>query len=406
MATDERDDEDDYFDGPGRDEPAPGLNPVPASGPARLAVRSLLFGGSGAFATTLYLDTHPGVWHAVVTLLCALVSVLLVIRLALYPGNLAPELRPRPAWWLLLGVLAVTTSITRLLGGNVWIIVVMALATTTGAGLYRIKGFAPVGLITAGGAGLALLSGATNSGVLLEGAAAGIAALFGAQAWRRVTLLRELHETRQELAKVAVVDERNRIARDLHDLLGHTLALASVKLELTERCFDKDAPRARRELADARAVVRDSLIEVREVVTGYRRPSLGNQLVSARRLLVAYGIDIRYDGEAEWELPAEVDAVLAWVLRESVTNVVKHSKATTCEITVSIDHGDKPTVSVEITDDGIGRQGTRVGGGLSGMGDRVRELGGSFETHPAEPHGFTVRTVIPITARPNQGSKS
>lgn len=401
MAMDERDDEDDYFGPSGEAEPAPEVSSVPSSGPARLVVRSLLFGGSGAFATTLYIDTHPALWQAVVTLLCALVSVLLVIRLALYPGALAPDLAPRPNWWLLLGALVVTTATARLIGGTVWIILVMAAATTAGAGLYRIKGFAPVGLITAAAAGLALLAGATNSGILLEGAAGGIAAMFGAQAWQRVTLLRELHETRRELAKVAVVDERNRIARDLHDLLGHTLALASVKLELTERCFDKDAPRARRELADARAVVRDSLIEVREVVTGYRRPSLGNQLVSARRLLVAYGIDVRYDGQTEWALPAETDAVLAWVLRESVTNVVKHSKARTCEITVVV---EKNAVSVEITDDGVGRQGTRVGGGLSGMGDRVRELGGSFETHPAEPHGFTVRAEIPLTVAANQGA--
>lgn len=368
-------------------------NPVRASSTGRLALRSVLFVAGGGFATALYLGTHPEPWRAAVTLGCALVSVLLVVRLALYPGGLAPELRPAPAWWALLALLGVAASVTRLVGGDVWVIAVLAFATTFGAGMFRFKGFAPIGLVTAVSAALALVAGSDNTQILLDGLAAGAAAVFGAQAWRRVTLLRELHETRRELARVAVVEERNRIARDLHDLLGHTLALASVKLELTERCFDTKPERARTELAEARAVVRDSLIEVREVVTGYRRPSLGTQVNSARRLLLANGIALRFDGPAKWELPADVDAALAWVVRESVTNVVKYSQAAHCDITVTIE----PSVArLEVADDGVGRQGTRIGGGLSGMGDRVGELGGSFETGAADPHGFRIRAEVPL----------
>jgi two-component system sensor histidine kinase DesK len=206
----------------------------------------------------------------------------------------------------------------------------------------------------------------------------------------------QLRETRRELARMAVAEERIRIARDLHDLLGHTLALASVKLELVERCLDVDMDRARAELTDARAVVRDSLVEVREAVTGYRQPSLGSELAAARRLLVASRIDPRFDVPERWELPRDVDSALAWVVREAVTNVIKHSQAHTCRIGVAIDDGG---VVAEIADDGVGRQTDRRGGGTAGMTERLAGLGGTLAADSDGSSGFLVRAVVPLPGR-------
>jgi two-component system sensor histidine kinase DesK len=334
--------------------------------------------------------------QAAVTLVCAAISVTLFTWLALYPGELAPRMIPTRTWWVLSLALAAVAVVSRLVGGQIWVAAIMAAATTLGAGASH-RGLGPkVAVIVLGAAATAVFADANETAIMLEGLAAGAAALFGAQAWRRVAVMDQLRETRRELARVAVADERIRIARDLHDLLGHTLALASVKLELVDRCFDADPERARLELTDARAVVRDSLVEVREAVTGYRQPSLGSELASARRLLVASQIDCEFDVPERWGLPGEVDAVLAWVVRESVTNVIKHSSARTCRITVTI---TEESVTADIADDGVGRRFPRRGGGLSGMGERLARLGGTLVTDTVAPSGFQVRAVVPLEVR-------
>ena len=144
---------------------------------------------------------------------------------------------------------------------------------------------------------------------------------------RRNVLIWKLNQTRAELARMAVADERLRISRDLHDLLGHSLSLIALKSELAGRTIESDPQRAAREIAEVEAVARRSLADVRQAVTGYRQPSLAAELAAARRMLASAGIDCRVDAPGTYDLPPEVDALLAWTVREAATNVVRHSGA-------------------------------------------------------------------------------
>ena len=364
--------------------------------PMRLVVRSLAVVLGGVVTAVLYLETEPAAWQAVVTLVCAAITIGLFNWLALFPGEQAPRMVPTRLWWVLAVALSAAAIGARLVGGQVWVVAVLAAATTFGAGASHRGGVVKVAVVAIAAAAVASVADADQTSILVEGAAAGAAAMFGAQAWRRVAVMDQLRETRRELARMAVAEERIRIARDLHDLLGHTLALASVKLELVERCLDVDMDRARAELTDARAVVRDSLVEVREAVTGYRQPSLGSELAAARRLLVASRIDPLFDVPERWELPRDVDSTLAWVVREAVTNVIKHSQARTCRIGVVVDAGE---VVAEIADDGVGRQTDRRGGGTAGMTERLAELGGTLAADSDGSSGFLVRAVVPLPGR-------
>ena len=160
--------------------------------------------------------------------------------------------------------------------------------------------------------------------------------LFAYSAERRNVLMFKLNEARAELARTAVAEERLRISRDLHDLLGHSLSLIALKSEVAGRMIETDPQRAAKEVAELEAVARRSLAEVRQAVTGYRQPSLAAELAAARRMLAAAGIDGRVDAPGSYDLPPEVDALLAWTVREGSTNIVRHSGARHATITVTV----------------------------------------------------------------------
>src|SRR5215831_5944643 len=216
-------------------------------------------------------------------------------------------------------------------------------------------------------------------------AAFGVPLLGGLLAYsaeRRNVLMSKLNQTRAELARMAVADERLRISRDLHDLLGHSLSLIALKSELAGRMIESDPQRAASEIAEVGAVARRSLAEVRQAVTGYRQPSLAAELAAARRALAAAGIDCRVDAPGTYELPPEVDALLAWTVREGSTNIVRHSGARDARITVTVTGA---SAGAELTDDGAGPpagRGTPAAGGgtepgaagaagLAGLADRA-----------------------------------
>ena len=175
--------------------------------------------------------------------------------------------------------------------------------------------------------------------------------LFAYSAERRNVLMVKLNEARAELARTAVAEERLRISRDLHDLLGHSLSLITLKSELAGRMLESDPRRAAREIAELEAVARRSLAEVRQAVTGYRQPSLTAELAAARRMLASAGIDCRVDAPVSYDLPPEVDALLAWTIREASTNIVRHSGARDARITVTVTGA---SAGAELTDDGAG----------------------------------------------------
>jgi two-component system, NarL family, sensor histidine kinase DesK len=249
-------------------------------------------------------------------------------------------------------------------------------------------------------------------------AAFGVPVLGGLLAYaaeRRNVLMFKLNETRAELARTAVAEERLRISRDLHDLLGHSLSLIALKSELAGRMIESDPQRAAREIAELEAVARRSLAEVRQAVTGYRQPSLAAELAAARRMLAAAGIDCRVDAPGSYDLPPEVDALLAWTVREGSTNIVRHSGARHAGITVTVTGA---SASAELTDDGAGPPAGRgtpaagggisepaaatgaagpAGSGLAGLAERAARLGGTLLAG-GRHGGFRVRVTVPLPA--------
>jgi two-component system, NarL family, sensor histidine kinase DesK len=223
---------------------------------------------------------------------------------------------------------------------------------------------------------------------------------FAYASGRRVELIRQLRATRGELARSAVADERLRISRDLHDLLGHSLSVIAVKAELARRMLPADPERAGREIGEVEATARRALQEVRDAVTGYRAPSLAVELVSARRAINAAGIRCLVDAPENHRLPKDVNALLAWAAREGATNVVRHSAATRCDIRLTV---TATQATLELTDDGCaagqdgtGREGTPDGHGLAGLAERTAALGGALEAGPRERGGYRLSVRVPV----------
>lgn len=213
---------------------------------------------------------------------------------------------------------------------------------------------------------------------------------------RLVVTVRELRAAREEIARLAVAEERLRFARDLHDLLGHSLSSITLKSELAGRLLPAAPEKAAAEVHDIEEVARKALREVREAVAGYRRPTLGGELDGAREMLKAAGIACRIEQEAG-VLPNATDAVLAWAVREGVTNVIRHSRARRCQVRLARD-GEE--VRAEISDDGLGsppeHDGASTGSGLSGLAERVAANGGDFHAGPLPEGGFRLRVSLPL----------
>lgn len=207
----------------------------------------------------------------------------------------------------------------------------------------------------------------------------------------------ELRTTRQELARTAVEKERLRFSRDLHDLLGHTLSVIVVKSEAARRLAPRDIDAALLQVADIESVGRQALTEIREAVTGYREDSLATELDRARSALTAAGIEpsVRRSGSA---LAPQTEALLGWVVREAVTNVLRHSTATRCAFVID---GTPGRVRLTVTDDGREPAATTpptpgIGGtGLKGLTERLAAAGGSLEAGPAPSGGFVVTAELP-----------
>jgi len=200
----------------------------------------------------------------------------------------------------------------------------------------------------------------------------------------------QLFEAREEVARLAVLDERVRFARDLHDLLGHSLTVIRAKSELAGRLAPVDAAKAAQEMHEVERVAREALAEVRETVTGYRRPTLATELANARSALDAANISAVLNIDAI-DVPAAVDETLAWVLRELVTNVVRHSRAACCWIEVG---NENNSFVLAVADDGRGSDAGAMGNGLIGARERLALVDGTLDLVDGGP-GFRVRARIP-----------
>jgi two-component system sensor histidine kinase DesK len=208
-----------------------------------------------------------------------------------------------------------------------------------------------------------------------------------------VSVNAELVEARDELARNAVADERLRFARDLHDLLGHSLSLIALKSELAGRLAERDPVRARQEMADVEEAARRALAEVRDAVSGYRQVSYAQALVEARSALSAAGVGLRAASVAP-SLPGKIDAVLGWVIREATTNVLRHSRATSVSVELVTDGRN---ARLTVTDDGVGGNAP-PGAGLAGLAERLETLGGRLDSGPAGGRGFRLVADVPLTS--------
>ena len=208
-------------------------------------------------------------------------------------------------------------------------------------------------------------------------------------------VLREAHEGREAMAKLAVSQERLRFSRDLHDTVGHSLSAIAVKSELAARLSEVDAAKAAAEMTEVRRLARESLREIRAVVHGYRSVDLGAELRSVAAVMQAAGIDCVLE-TTEADIPDELGTLLAWVVRESTTNVLRHSSATSCRITLGVTGGK---VELEIVNDGVpaNGHGDRQGSGIPGMTERVSSLGGVLTVGSARPGEFRLRAVLPLS---------
>jgi two-component system, NarL family, sensor histidine kinase DesK len=214
---------------------------------------------------------------------------------------------------------------------------------------------------------------------------------------RFMQVIRELRLTRQELADAAVDAERLRFARDMHDLLGHTLSVMVVKAQVVRKLAPRDPQAAAVQAADIEQVGRQALTEVRQAVTGYRGRGLGREVEAARTSLAdaGYTVHVSQDGEP---LPAQAGSLLGWVVREGATNVIKHSGGHRCEIAIRRKLG---TATVEITNDGTGHPATTLpsgGHGLGGLRERVEAAGGTLEAGPRTDGGFRLAATVPVPA--------
>ena len=178
----------------------------------------------------------------------------------------------------------------------------------------------------------------------------------------------ELARARTDLADLAVARERERIARDVHDILGHSLTVITVKAELAGRLLPESPERAAREVADVESLARAALADVRATVSGFRAVSLANELASARVALEAAGVEAHVPSAAD-EVPEGLRELFAWTVREATTNVVRHASARTCEITLTSNR-------VRVSDDGVGPDGSvGAGSGLVGLRERAAATG-------------------------------
>lgn len=209
----------------------------------------------------------------------------------------------------------------------------------------------------------------------------------------------ELFRARAEVERLAADQERLRIARDLHDLLGHALTTVIVKADLAARLAPLDADRAAQEMREVAALARQGLSDVRTVVSGYREISLLGEIATAREVLRAAGIEARLPVTDE-DVPQQYRELFAWVLREGVTNAVRHSRAG--HVRVTLDER-----SIEVVDDGRGpgsrpdAQGAQVleGNGLRGLRERATAAGARVLAGDAPGGGWRLRVEVPATPR-------
>jgi two-component system sensor histidine kinase DesK len=205
---------------------------------------------------------------------------------------------------------------------------------------------------------------------------------------------RQLRKANEEIEHLAKVAERERIARDLHDVLGHTLSVITLKSELAGKLMDRDPQRAAKEISEVEQISRQALSDVRDAIRGYRSQGLAAELAQAKSTLETAGLTVQCDAATTLKLPAVQESVLSLAVREAVTNVVRHAQAHTCRLRLEQQNG---TCRLQIQDDGRGGFDAE-GNGLRGMRERVEMLGGTLNRNTEA--GTTLTITLPLKEVP------
>jgi len=298
-------------------------------------------------------------------------------------------------------VLAAQSTVLSLTLGAQWLVLFVYVAISSGAALpFRLARWtipAVSALLT--GCALLVPNGTSFLTGLLFPALLGGFSMTGVRELIRTTI--ELREARATVARLAANEERLRLARDLHDLLGHSLSLITLKSELAGRMLPGHPDKAAQQVADIEQVSRQALVDVRAAVAGYRKPRLLEELAGAKVALTAAGITAELPAEPDLTgVPEDSETALAWALREAVTNVVRHSGARRC--TVELLHRqtlDGPLVELAVEDDGQGGPGGAPGHGLTGLTERLAQAGGTLEAGRTRG-GFRLIARAPATGVP------
>ncbi|MBO0787969.1 MAG: sensor histidine kinase, partial [Actinobacteria bacterium] len=349
-----------------------------------------------------------------------LVFVVMVMSAIIGRGRIRASLPLRVVWLIVISGLGCALFAV---GGSNWLTALAVVSPMVAfiLGTTRLA-WAGIAACCAAGGLIGLADHLNYGNTLVAALVPALSGLLAYSAGRREALLRRLRQTRAELARMAVAEERLRISRDLHDLLGHSLSLIALKAELAGRVIGPDPERAAKEIAELETVARRSLTDVRQAVTSYRQPSLAAELAAARRMLASAGVDCRVSAPAAYSLPPAIDALLAWTVREGTTNIVRHAGARRAEIRVEVT-GD--LVRAELTDDGGGKaRGTGkertaddgnecpaggvspAGSGLAGLAERAASLGGTMQAGAAAGGGFRLRVEVPLAELPAGGGRA
>jgi two-component system, NarL family, sensor histidine kinase DesK len=350
------------------------------------------------YAWLLYLSVifvQPALLHASAGAWGACIAVTVVFLTAYFRGH---WLRGRDLWPIILVNVALGAAFAPTNPGGY---VFFVYAASFAARLERVsEAVAWIGAAAAAGFLTAFASHAPLYLWIALGLVTPFVASVGfhqAQSARATESLRRAHD---EIERLAAVAERERIARDLHDVLGHTLSLIVLKSELASKLAEREPGRAVREIRDVEAVSRAALHDVREAIRGYR-PSLAGELVRARGLLetarIAATVDVSFEAR-DLDAYVGVEDALAFALREAVTNVVRHSNASRATIRGWRDSPSERLV-LEVTDDGRGTSGPE-GAGLRGMRERVAAVAGRITSMAAGGRGTRLTVAIPIAPAP------
>ncbi|HXM58794.1 MAG TPA: sensor histidine kinase [Candidatus Dormibacteraeota bacterium] len=307
------------------------------------------------------------------------------------------EPRVRPAALVVLGAMCgITVGLTLHDANWVWCFVYCAVVAGASSWDRRRGGLLVAGVVALALA-LAVVDHATWDQILVVALICLMGGIGMIGTSRLIQAVVVERQAREEVGRLAVAEERLRFARDLHELLGHSLSVVILKSELAAR-LNADAPeRAVQEMRDVERVAREALREVREAVAGYRQLGLSQQLESVRATLDAAGIEARLQSTAG-ALPTPVDSTLAWALREGVTNILRHSRAGHVEARVT---RAEERAELELLDDGIGCDDCGDGNGLRGLRERVAARNGRLEAGPRPEGGFRLAVSLPVQDVPS-----